>query len=187
MTMQIISCKWSSASHVAVLVNGDTIVQWPSANWIGAAVQAWVDSGNTIAPADAETLAGVKSAKLAEIDAAYASALKAGFTSSTLGAPHRYASDLGSQVKLAGAAISALAGDAVQYECTEVSTGTTAPRAHTATQMKQALIDGKNRAVAYKLHQTDLRNQVAAIVVDGTTTEAIAIALVQAITPAFVE
>jgi hypothetical protein len=89
------------------------------------------------------------------------------------------------QIKLAGGAIAALAGDAVQYECTEIATGLTAPRAHTVTQMKQVLLDGKNRAVAYKLHQTDLHNQVAAIVVGGTTTEAIAIALVQAITPAF--
>lgn len=137
------------------------------------------------APGWAPNLALAKVAKLAEIDAAYEAAMAGGFTSSALGAPHRYASSITAQVKLAGAAISALAGDAVQYECTEIATGITAPRAHTIVQMKQAMLDGKNRAVAYKLHQTDLHNQVAAIVVSGTTTEAIAISLVLAITPAF--
>lgn len=147
-------------------------------------------SDGVLDPADvalaAKPLVAAKADKLAEIDVAYATAMTSGFVSSALGASYQYASDGESQIKLTAAAVSALVGDPVQYECTEIATGITAPVAHTAAQMKQALIDAKNKAVAYKLLQTGLRDQVAAITIQSAGSEALAVAQVQAVTVSFV-
>lgn len=125
--------------------------------------QEWLAAGNV--PEPVETLDETKARRAGEMRVAYAAALQGGFESAALGTPHRYLSDLASQVKLAG---SAACGAPVQYECVEVSTGAETVKAHTAAQMRQVLVDGKDAAVALKLR---LRDRVAQIMAATAATQ----------------
>lgn len=122
--------------------------------------QEWLAAGNV--PEPIETLVEAKARRVGELRASYAAALQGGFVSSGLGTPHRYMSDLSSQVKLAGGAA---CGATVQYECVEVATEAETVKSHTAAQMRQVLVDGKDAAVAFKLR---LRDRVAQVMASTT-------------------
>lgn len=67
------------------------------------------------------------------VNAACTTAITAGFTSSALGAPHRYSSDLEDQLNLTGAV---LGGSDLPYACRDEA-GVKAYRLHTAAQLRQ--------------------------------------------------
>ena len=94
--------------------------------------------------------------KLTEINAACAAAITAGFTSSALGAPHTYQSQLEDQLNLVGAAAM---GVTVSYRCTDVN-GVYAARPHTAAQIKQVLADGAQVKLNMLAQATSLKAQV---------------------------
>lgn len=113
------------------------------------------------------TLDELKAARRAALERSYADALSSGFNSSALGTPHRYDSDLASQIKLVGAVGAGVDGE---YECADAATGQTVFPLHTVEQMRQVLQDGARAARGYKQQLRDLLAQVAA----ATTAEELA-------------
>jgi len=102
--------------------------------------------------------ADLKAEKVRELSEACKAAIVGGFTSTALGAPHRYDSDLEAQVNLIGAA--ALPGP-VEYTCTD-GAGVKAVRAHTVAQIKQVLTDGAALKIDYLAHFRALKNATLA-------------------------
>lgn len=113
-------------------------------------------------PTESELLAALlsvdKSAKVLELSYACAAEVTAGFTSSALGAQHRYDSDLESQLNLLGAAS---LGVDVPYTCTDGLNAKEA-RLHTPAQMQQVLLDGAAVKIAALAKFRGLKNQVLA-------------------------
>jgi hypothetical protein len=95
--------------------------------------------------------------KIEELNAACRAAIIGGFTSSALGAPHRYDSEEVDQLNLIGAV--ATGGDLV-YRCTD-ALGVKDWRLHTAAQLHQVLADGAARKGALLHQASSLKAQAA--------------------------
>jgi hypothetical protein len=110
----------------------------------------------------------VKADKKAQLDAAYAQATQAGFTSSALGSPHVYPSTQEAQFDLVGTVI---LGVDSPFACVD-GEGVKAARLHTAAQIQQVFQDG----AAYKLGlYTRLQQRLAAVEAAETVSEVIAV------------
>lgn len=89
-----------------------------------------------------------------------------GFTSSALGAEHRYSSELENQLNMLESISS---GVTVQYKCTDVATNTKQARAHTLEQMKTVYSD----FIAYKEAQLTIYENLVANIDSALTIEAV--------------
>lgn len=93
----------------------------------------------TQAELESASVPASKLAKIAELKQACTTAIQSGFTSSALGLPHLYDSELPQdQINLTGAVI---AGIDMNFTCTD-SDGNKWQRPHTAAQMAQVYVDG---------------------------------------------
>lgn len=117
------------------------------------------------APTDAELLAGAQATQIALLRASCSVAIVSGFTSSALGSPHTYPTQITDQINLMGAAKAGeLATDpswTVSFWCVD-GTGTWVYAPHTAAQIAQAFVDGAAQRMAYSTQLDNLTKQVMA-------------------------
>lgn len=115
-----------------------------------------------------EQLALYKQAKIAELSESCRLAIVGGFSSSALGTPHVYDSDIEDQINLAGAFIVTLPsaanpdGSTVPYACRNATTLIKSYITHTHVQMQQVLQEGAAFKLALLQHFNGLRDQVNA-------------------------
>jgi len=114
------------------------------------------------------SLDSVKASKSTEINAACASSIVGGFTSSALGAPHTYDSALEDQLNLIGAVG---LGIDMPYRCADAA-GVKEFRLHTAAQLKQVAADGARVKLTALEKAAALKAQVQAAV-DAAAVEAV--------------
>lgn len=103
--------------------------------------------------------AEAKSAKIAELQAAYNEAVKT-FTSAALGVINEYSADQQDQIHLMGAV---LTGQDIQYKCKAAGEEVSTFKTHTAAQMQQAFGDGAAYKLAQMMKLEALSDQVAAV------------------------
>lgn len=106
--------------------------------WEDEERDAWLNAGNVPAAADPLPVTELKATKTAEINAACATAIVGGFSSSALGTAHTYDSALEDQLNLIGAVS---LGVDLPYRCADAA-GIKAFRLHTAAQLKQVAAEG---------------------------------------------
>ena len=108
-------------------------------------------------------LADLKKTKLLLIENEQNRLIESGFISSALGEDHTYSSDKDSQFNLVG---SDVASEDTFYKCAD-SNGVSEFRFHTAAQIHQVLIDGKNvklgimQAAEVKRYQVSIANSIS--------------------------
>ena len=91
-----------------------------------------------------QSLEDAKAEKLLQIDSEETLLVESGFDSDALGTTHRYSSDEKSQFNLVG---SVVAAEDTNYKCADAA-GESIYRFHTAAQIQQVLVDGKNVKLA---------------------------------------
>ena len=105
-----------------------------------------IDSNGELVSVDPiVTLDDAKATKIIEIEREQTRLVESGFVSAALGSDHTYSSDKNSQFNLVG---SALAAEDTHYKCADLN-GLSEFRLHTAAQIHQVLVDGKNVKLAF--------------------------------------
>lgn len=122
-------------------------------------------NGVIVAASDAELLPGIKQTKLAELEAACATAIVSGFTCDVLGRTHTYPSKITDQSNLTASVADALMADdehwTTPFWCMD-SDGVWEMREHTAAQIKAVGKTGKAVILAYQQTNIALQKQVLA-------------------------
>ena len=124
--------------------------------------QALIQEGETWRlRTDADDLAEARQSKIAELKAAVEKAIKSGFSSSALGARHKYDSEQHNVDWIQAAAAS---GNKTKITCDDGKGTATSkqPREHTAVQCKTVLTDGMAKLLTRKTRFRTLRDQVNA-------------------------
>ena len=122
-------------------------------------------NGTTVVAYEAP-LATLRSAKLAELRAACAAAIVAGYSSSALGSPHLYPATLTDQSNMLASVTSSLLpglaeGWTTPFWCADAA-GVWARRQHTVAQIRQAGSDGVAHVLAQQDLLSGLENDLAA-------------------------
>lgn len=110
---------------------------------------------------EADDLAEARQSKIAELKAAVEKAIKSGFSSSALGAPHTYDSEQHNIDWIQAAVLSATKTQITCDDGTDAAKSKT-PREHTVAQCKQVLTDGMAKLLTRKTRFRTLREQVNA-------------------------
>ena len=132
--------------------------------------------GETWSETQPELMGLVKEKQLRLVDAACAGEITAGFTSSALGEPHTYPSDQNSQANLAANVLSSMYPDfkadwnTLQL-CADAS-GAWVYRPHTAAQIQQVGLDGKE-AILSCLTRMDARRKAINSAADVAAIQAV--------------
>lgn len=118
---------------------------------------------------DAAAETAARLAKIDELKQACTTAIQSGFTSSALGTPHTYDSELPTdQTNIIGAMVASLSGASIPFTCTD-SSGYKEQRLHTAAQLQQVFQAGMQHIVTNKSHYDALKKQVE----QATTVESV--------------
>lgn len=97
-----------------------------------------------------ELVEATKLVKIDELKQACTTAIQSGFTSSALGVPHTYDSELPTdQTNIIGAMVASLSGASIPFTCTD-SNGYKEQRLHTAAQLQQVFQAGMQHIVVNK-------------------------------------
>lgn len=127
------------------------------------AYMAWCEAGNEAEPL--HSLGDAQALKLAELDAACAAAILAGFDSDALGQHHHYPAKLTDQSNLQASVLASLQSDLPADWTTPVwcqdATGLWAYRDHTAAQIQQVGTAGKDAINACIARKIGLEQEVA--------------------------
>lgn len=116
-----------------------------------------------------ELVEATKLVKIDELKQACTTAIQSGFTSSALGAPYTYDSELPTdQTNIIGAMVASLSGAAIPFTCTD-SNGYKEQRLHTAAQLQQVFQAGMQHIVVNKSNY-DAKKK---LVEQATTVEAV--------------
>lgn len=98
--------------------------------------------------------------KIASLKASCKSAIESGFSSSALGTPHTYDSELPTdQTNIIGAMVASLSGASIPFTCTD-SNGYKEQRLHTSAQLQQVFQAGMQHIVVNKSKYDALKKQV---------------------------
>lgn len=108
-------------------------------------------------PITVENLDAYKEKKIQDLDNSCESEILAGFESSALGTPHFYQSSRDDQMNLIGLVAT---GDDDLFKCDDYTS--IAYRLHTAAQLKQVIVDGKNIKLTILTKFNTLKGQVLA-------------------------
>ncbi len=126
-------------------------------------------NGEPRAVTTSEILEVSRMAKISELKLACTTSIQSGFTSSALGSPHTYDSELPTdQTNIIGAMVASLSGASVPFTCTD-SNGYKEQKLHTSTQLQQVFQAGMQHIVINKSHYDSLKK----IVEQATTLEEI--------------
>lgn len=127
------------------------------------AYMAWCEAGNE--PEPLHSLSDAQALKLAELDAACAAAILAGFAADALGQPHHYPAKLTDQSNLQASVLASLQPDLTADWTTPVwcqdASDIWAYRDHTAAQIQQVGIAGKNAINACIARKIEREQQIA--------------------------
>lgn len=151
--------NYKLTSHGVIRLSDNAFIRGPDANnadWIAFA--AWLDLGNT--PMPEYTIEQIKTLKKNQINADCASTIIGGFSSSALGSPHKYDSDIEDQINLIASFIASQALAVVPYRCTEIATGVKDWKNHTQAQITQLYFDGMTFKTTQLVIASQLKFQV---------------------------
>jgi len=119
-----------------------------------------------------QSLEDAKAEKLLQIDSEETLLVESGFDSDALGTTHRYSSDEKSQFNLVG---SVVAAEDTNYKCADAA-GESIYRFHTAAQIQQVLVDGKNVKLA-AMEAAEIKRYQVGIAVSTAELDAIIISV----------
>lgn len=145
--------KLASKSSVIRTSDG-AVIPFDNANRDYQEYLEWISSGGV--PLD--SLDDVKGRQIANINAACASAIVSGFTSSALGAAHHYTATLEDQANLTSLV---LLGVDDSFKCTDAA-GVKTSLSHTIAQLKVVLADGGAEKKRHLAKCAMLKDQIAA-------------------------
>lgn len=107
-----------------------------------------------------EILEAYRFLKINELKQSCTTAIQSGFTSSALGTPHTYDSELPTdQTNIIGAMVASLSGASIPFTCTD-NNGYKEQRLHTASQLQQVFQAGMQHIVINKSHYDSLKKAV---------------------------
>ncbi|MDA8095595.1 MAG: hypothetical protein M0T84_17140 [Betaproteobacteria bacterium] len=142
----------------------DALLLLTDTQWATRDSQAWQVQNRQLTPAPDPSLADLKTAKAAAINASCQAQIFAGFTSSALGNAYTYPAKDRDQSNLAASVLASLlpnlpAGWTTSFWCMN-ATGAWAYVAHTAVQIQQVGQDGKTAVIAALSKNADLQQQI---------------------------
>lgn len=126
----------------------------------------WSGAGNSATPAPVPSLVDVQNAQIATLSAACQDCIYAGFTSSALGSEYSYPAKDTDQQNLTASVLSSLMPNnatdwSTPFWCADAN-GNWSFQMHTAAQIQQVGIDGKNAILTCMAKNQQLAGQVMA-------------------------